>query len=116
MSSINAYRGTGPEDYLAKGEKDRRASKLGNTAQRNYTPMGSLPADSEVTVTTLAEIDPDTLEATTSVTVTTLAERTTFDSGAFQWCNPDGTGTDNSQPILWGFFDWGNARGTGDSV
>ena len=105
MSGLNSYRDTGPEDYLATGEKDRRATKAGNTANNNIAIGGYLPADSTVTVTTLAEVDPDTHEATTSATVTTLATRTT--NTTFNFTNA----AESSGNLRWSFGCFTNSSG-----
>ena len=103
MSSINNYRDTGPEDYLAAAERERKAKKAGNTAQSNIAISGLLTADTAVTTTTLAEVDPDTHEATTSATVTTSASHVEY-TNPFQWYFQSGDLP--TTPLKWGFFDW----------
>ena len=103
MSSINNYRDTGPEDYLAAAERERKAKKAGNTAQSNIAISGLLTADTAVTTTTLAEVDPDTHEATTSATVTTLATCTTY-TPPFKWYFTSTTPA--NPPLKYGFFSW----------
>lgn len=83
MSSINVYKDTTSADYLAAGENDRKAKKAGNTAQTNIAISGYLPAPTEVTVTTLAEVDPDTLEAASAIQVATDATLTGKATGQF---------------------------------
>lgn len=104
MSSINLYRDTGPEDYLAAGEKDRRATKAGNTAQSNIAISGYLPATTSATTTTLAQVNPNTLSSTTSGTVTTLAAVTGY-TLPFTW-PLKGDGSDQTTPARSDFCEW----------
>lgn len=106
MSSINYYRELGPEDYLNAERKARAANKAGNTAQNNIPIHGLLGSDSEVTVTTLAQVDADIKEATTSATAMARATLSSWTAGTFTWALKS-DGSDQSAPIKWGFFDWG---------
>lgn len=86
MSSINNYRELGPEDYLAAGEKDRKANKAGDTSQNNLIVSPLIAAESNFTITdsAVATINPNTMLAESDFTVADNLKINEMASGAFE--------------------------------
>lgn len=118
MSYFKKFRQSGTSPEFVKELAEKLARINAETGIEDISLLRQMRVDTDAITYTDAEdnqLDGDRND-TDSIAYTDAETNTLQNSGAFQVCNPDGSGTTNSQPIIVGFFDIGNARGTGDAV